>query len=157
MAPIIPLLLISFIIIFPLIGGLIYLGIRGINSKPINKFFGILSIIASIILIGMIGLLGYTLLNNKDKEREKFIGIYKSVNNNSGQIELTITSSSFSITPNTLTACRTGAWEIELMDEGYIIDFNCSIANNSSQFYLKGDELITLNGELKFVKQKENK
>lgn len=148
MAPVIPVLLVMLILMLPVIGALLYLGVRGVNSsdvklRGVKKILGILSLTIAGILMAVIAAGGYLLVNHESAEREPFIGSYKSVsNNNPEQIELTITASHFSITPNSFTECTNGTWAPILMDEGYIIQFSCAEGKHFSSYYLKGNELL---------------
>jgi hypothetical protein len=150
---ILPILLIWFISIASAGGIFLYLGILGIKSGGWKKAWGIISIIPAFILFVYLGLIVHGFLTEYGEESEQFIGTYKSViDSNSEQILLYITSSHFSMTPNTFTECTSGTWSIEFINNDYFIDFDCDNGHSLGRYYLKDNELIPLDGNLKFIK-----
>ncbi len=63
------------------IGVLFYLGLTGFKAGRTKKIFGIISISIAFILTVIIGLAGYGLITHEDRQREQFIGTYKSIIN----------------------------------------------------------------------------
>jgi hypothetical protein len=139
-------------------GGLVYIGFSVLRSyRSRKKYLGIIPIIIAWAIWIVIGLSTYELLHHEDRIREDFVGEYKAIvdENNTEEIEMTITSSTYSISENSYTDCNTGTWSPELLDDGYFVKFSCSKGRSLGQFHLKENELAGF-GELRFLRVKAN-
>lgn len=104
------------------------------------------------------GLFANDLLSHEDRIREGIVGKYKAVidENNTEEIELTITVSTYSISKNSYTDCKTGTWSPELMGDGYIVELNCRQGRSLGQFSLNENELSN-SRKLRFLRIKSDK
>jgi hypothetical protein len=137
-------------------GGLFYLGTLGLKSaRSVKRFLGIISILTSLSVLIFIVSYAYGLSHHEDRIRNDFTGKYKAIidDNNTEDIEMTISTSTYSISENSYTDCNTGTWSPALTDDGYIVEFNCPEGRPLGQFRLRDNKLSNYS-QLRFLRIK---